>query len=323
MSHIGGLGNVLTGGGSGGAGGNGDVTGPSSSVDNTIVRFDATTGKLIQGSSITLSDVSGVTQTFATITPAATTGASQAGRAIAITASPAVASSDTAGAAAGGSITITSGAAARNASGNANGGNIDLVTGAGIGTGTSGQVWIPDGTSAAPSVAFKSLPNAGLHLQSGAVYLDIAGEGAFRFSGASGQNRMKSSVQLGWASADDVVANANDTAFARQSAGVVRLTDGGSGIKSFLGGGASVASATAMPIPTGRVFHVTGTTDITSITATNLQSGVVITLIFDGILTFTDGNNLKLAGNFVTSADDTITLAYDGTNFYEVSRSVN
>jgi hypothetical protein len=54
-----------------------------------------------------------------------------------------------------------------------------------------------------------------------------------------------------------------------------------------------------------------------------LQAGVVITLIFDGALTFTDGNNLKLAGNFVTTADDTITLAYDGTNFYEIARSVN
>ena len=41
------------------------------------------------------------------------------------------------------------------------------------------------------------------------------------------------------------------------------------------------------------------------------------------VLTFTDGSNLKLAGNFVTTADDTITLAYDGTNWYEICRSVN
>lgn len=87
--------------------------------------------------------------------------------------------------------------------------------------------------------------------------------------------------------------------------------------------GASVASATAMPAPTGRVFHVTGTTSITSVLTTGIPAGTVVTLIFDGILTFTDGNNLKLAGNLVTTADDTITLAFDGTNFYEVSRSVN
>lgn len=87
--------------------------------------------------------------------------------------------------------------------------------------------------------------------------------------------------------------------------------------------GASVASATAMPVPTGRVFHVTGTTSITSVLTTGLSAGAVVTLIFDGILTFTDGNNLKIAGNFVTTADDTITLAFDGTNFYEIARSVN
>lgn len=91
--------------------------------------------------------------------------------------------------------------------------------------------------------------------------------------------------------------------------------------------GANVASATAIAI-TGNVFHVTGTTNITSISAndsggTANAAGTTITIIFDGILTFTDGNNLKLAGNFVTTADDTITLAYDGTNWYEVARSVN
>ncbi len=48
---------------SGGAGG-GDVTGPSSSTDNAITRFDGTTGKLIQNSVVMISDtgdLSGVT----------------------------------------------------------------------------------------------------------------------------------------------------------------------------------------------------------------------------------------------------------------------
>ncbi len=108
-----------------------------------------------------------------------------------------------------------------------------------------------------------------------------------------------------------------------KSSAAIQLTDGASGIKGLVGGGSAVASATALPLPTGRVFHVTGTTTITSITSTNFQSGAVITLIFDDVLTFTDGSNLKLAGNFVTTADDTITLAYDGTNWYEIARSVN
>lgn len=36
--------------------GNGDVTGPASSTDNAIVRFDLATGKVIQNSTVTLSD---------------------------------------------------------------------------------------------------------------------------------------------------------------------------------------------------------------------------------------------------------------------------
>lgn len=86
--------------------------------------------------------------------------------------------------------------------------------------------------------------------------------------------------------------------------------------------GANVASASAI-VPTGNSFHVTGTTNITSITATGITAGTILYIIFDGVLTFTDGSNLKLAGNFVTTADDTITLLYDGSNFYEIARSVN
>lgn len=94
-------------------------------------------------------------------------------------------------------------------------------------------------------------------------------------------------------------------------------------ILSFLGAGAAVASATALPTPTGRIFHVTGTTNITSITSTAIGAGCIITLVFDDVLTVTDGNNLKLAGDFITTADDTLTLGYDGTNWYEIARSAN
>jgi len=44
----------------GGGGGSGDVTGPASSTDNAIARFDGTTGKAIQNSSATLSDAGGI-----------------------------------------------------------------------------------------------------------------------------------------------------------------------------------------------------------------------------------------------------------------------
>lgn len=87
-----------------------------------------------------------------------------------------------------------------------------------------------------------------------------------------------------------------------------------------LHGGGNVASAATIT-PTGNSCHVTGTTNITNMTV--LAAGTMVTLIFDDVLTFTDGNNLKLAGNFVTTADDTITLMSDGSNWYEVARSIN
>lgn len=42
---------------SGGGGGSGDVVGPAVAVDNTAARYDGTTGKLLQGSALVISDV--------------------------------------------------------------------------------------------------------------------------------------------------------------------------------------------------------------------------------------------------------------------------
>lgn len=143
-------------------------------------------------------------------------------------------------------------------------------------------------------------------------------------SSSTGPFNLGSDAGIGWGSA----TNPNsvfDTIFRRHAAGVLRAGDSSTGIRGLLGGGASVASAAALPAPTGRVFHVTGTTTITSITSTNFQSGTVITMIFDASLTVTHGGNIILAGaaNFSATANDTLTMAYDGTNWYEVCRSVN
>lgn len=84
----------------------------------------------------------------------------------------------------------------------------------------------------------------------------------------------------------------------------------------------SVASAATITVPSpSEVFHVTGTTTITSVTAS--WAGRRVTLVFADALTLTDGSNLKLAGNLVTTADDTITLVCDGANWIETGRSVN
>jgi hypothetical protein len=73
----------------------------------------------------------------------------------------------------------------------------------------------------------------------------------------------------------------------------------------------------------GNYFSITGTNNITSIAAADSTAGRMIVLNFAAVLTFTDGNNLKLAGNMSTTADDTITLICDGTNWYEMARSAN
>jgi len=51
-----------------GGGGTGDVTGPGSSTDNAITRFDGTTGKLIQNSTATLSDAGLLSTADVTVT---------------------------------------------------------------------------------------------------------------------------------------------------------------------------------------------------------------------------------------------------------------
>jgi hypothetical protein len=67
--------------------GSGDVVGPASSTDNAIVRFDSTTGKLLQNSTVTLSDAGAIAAASLTLTTDLAiadggTGASTAGAAL-------------------------------------------------------------------------------------------------------------------------------------------------------------------------------------------------------------------------------------------------
>lgn len=83
----------------------------------------------------------------------------------------------------------------------------------------------------------------------------------------------------------------------------------------------TIAAATALVLPPGDVVTVTGNTTVTSIGAGS--AGVARVLVFTGTPTVTDGSNLKLAGNLVATADDTLSLVCDGTNWIETARSVN
>lgn len=81
-------------------------------------------------------------------------------------------------------------------------------------------------------------------------------------------------------------------------------------------------SNTTLTLPVLGENFLVSSVNITSIDATR-NAGRKITIIMQSGFTLTDGSNLKLAGNFVGTADDTITLLCDGTNWFEVCRSVN
>lgn len=86
----------------------------------------------------------------------------------------------------------------------------------------------------------------------------------------------------------------------------------------------AIESAAALTLPaTGSFFRINGTTSVTSISDAAGNSGRVVTLVFTGVLTMTDGGNLALAGNFATTANDTMQLASDGATWFEIGRSVN
>lgn len=89
------------------------------------------------------------------------------------------------------------------------------------------------------------------------------------------------------------------------------------------GGDIASPGGAELDLTDGTYFDITGTNNITSIAAADSVDGRFLILRFEAILTFTDGNNLKLAGNFVTTADDTITLICDGTDWWELARSAN
>lgn len=90
----------------------------------------------------------------------------------------------------------------------------------------------------------------------------------------------------------------------------------------------SVASAVALLPPMGfPIVNVTGTTGpITSIANPGGDGiGVMLTLRFTDATPpqVTDGGNIQLAGNYVTTQNDTLTLKSGGANWYEVCRSGN
>ncbi|MDK2758791.1 MAG: hypothetical protein KYX66_18865 [Blastomonas fulva] len=78
----------------------------------------------------------------------------------------------------------------------------------------------------------------------------------------------------------------------------------------------TVASASTIILPTGfDVIPVTGSTNITSISASGADKGRRVTLVFEGVLTLVNGSNLKLGADITTAAFSGTTLVCDGTNW--------
>ena len=97
--------------------------------------------------------------------------------------------------------------------------------------------------------------------------------------------------------------------------------------------GADVASATAITLGDGNYFDITvDVSPIDTMTDTNWQAGSVVTLQFDGGVTVTNNSggtspnaDFVLFGgiDFVATANDTLTLVFDGIDWRETSRSIN
>lgn len=101
----------------------------------------------------------------------------------------------------------------------------------------------------------------------------------------------------------------------------------GAGIRwgSNIGNPPTVASAAALTVPAISMVRVSGTANITSMTA--LPPDTLVVLLFTGTAAgtgLTAGGNLKIPANFVYTPNDAYPLICDGTNFYAVGAgSVN
>lgn len=105
-----------------------------------------------------------------------------------------------------------------------------------------------------------------------------------------------------------------------------------SAARLLLAKGADVASANDITLGNGNHFQITGTTQINRILTTTWNAGSVIFLKFSGSLTVkhqgaANGSSfarLNLSGSvdFAATANDTLTLIYDGTDWFELARTV-
>jgi len=159
--------------------------------------------------------------------------------------------------------------------------------------------------------------SSGISLSAGTTKCAITGAVIGVGSGSTGNAY---GIFLNTSTGDVMIANnvitGNVTADIGGTAGTARFDNNITGTSS------TVASTATLTLPVDKDFFIiSGTNNITRITAS--WAGREVTLMFQAALTVVDGDNLKIAGNFVTSADDTISLVCDGTSWVEKSRAAN
>lgn len=197
-----------------------------------------------------------------------------------------------------------------------------------------------DGSVTAPTYSFTNDTNSGVY-SSAADQVSIAAGGAeiLRLSGT--QTRTGdgggAAPAFSFISDNDIGmyrGGENDLRFGTGGAERQRITDTAiTAAVRFIDSSASVASAQHLPLVTN-VGSVTGTTNIDCIVSTGWTTGARVTLIFAAGLTVADddadctgGTNqpiqLDTGANFTVTADDTLSLVYDGSKWRETGRSVN
>jgi hypothetical protein len=155
------------------------------------------------------------------------------------------------------------------------------------------------------NVARRNLPNT------------FTGDQTFAGSIGIGTNAPTTSLHVvGAVTATGFVGNGsgltNVTAAVLQSTGVANLFKG------------ETVSASGILTPSGNILHVKAGSWITAVSSSGFKPGTTLTLIFDGSATVLDNaGSLNLSGHFRADANDTLSLVFDGTNWYETSRSAN
>jgi fibronectin-binding autotransporter adhesin len=145
---------------------------------------------------------------------------------------------------------------------------------------------------------------------------------------AGGFLKISSTGGIYWNSSSGTSA-ASDVSLLRNGPARLKVTDSLTGTGVILGAkGADVASATNISLGAANFFKITGTTTINTIATTDWTAGSTVVLQCAASVTITHngagtGAAIFLAGaaNFSCTADDTLTLIYNGTQWVETART--